>query len=231
MSVDPAAPDFNIDTYLRVESTSFLQDKEAERILGLAKKAANPFEVLDLDHKTWLLGKVEEKDIKMSYRKKSLLLHPDKCKHPRAQEAFEMLKKAESELTEEGKRAWLLGVIGEARMIVLKRRNLLKANGSVSALPDQQKNPEEFNTLLAAVKVETRRILIDQGQRDSLRLKNEVERKNEEESRAAEEKKRKVEADKNWEKGRDQRVNDWRNFNKKAEARKKRKSDGPEVLG
>ncbi|KAJ3345577.1 hypothetical protein HDU83_003933 [Entophlyctis luteolus] len=200
MSVDPAAPDFNIDTYLRVESTSFLQDKEAERILGLAKKAANPFEVLDLDHKTWLLGKVEEKDIKMSYRKKSLLLHPDKCKHPRAQEAFEMLKKAESELTEEGKRAWLLGVIGEARMIVLKRRNLLKANGSVSALPDQQKNPEEFNTLLAAVKVETRRILIDQGQRDSLRLKNEVERKNEEESRAAEEKKRKVEADKNWEK-------------------------------
>lgn len=34
-------------------------------------------------------------EIKKIYRKKSLLVHPDKCKHPKAQEAFDVLKKAQ----------------------------------------------------------------------------------------------------------------------------------------
>jgi DnaJ-class molecular chaperone len=34
-------------------------------------------------------------DIKKIYRKKSLLVHPDKCKHEKAQEAFDVLKKAQ----------------------------------------------------------------------------------------------------------------------------------------
>ncbi|KAI9335700.1 hypothetical protein BDR26DRAFT_839222 [Obelidium mucronatum] len=227
---------FNIDTYLRVESTSFTQDKEAERILALADKAANPLEVLDLDHKPWLLGKLEEKDIKATYRKKSLLLHPDKCKHPRAQDAFEMLKKAENELMEEGKRQWLLGLVGEARIAVFKRKNLIKQNATTTnniPLPDPEKASQEFNILVAAVKVETRKLLVDQGQRDSVRLKNEVERKKEEEIRVADERKRKLENDKTWEEGREVRVNDWRKFVKKgdAAAKKKRKGNGPELLG
>ncbi|KAJ3127635.1 hypothetical protein HK100_009649 [Physocladia obscura] len=245
-------PSFNIDTYLRVESTSFAQDKEAERILALAAKAANPIEVLDLDHKTWLLGRIDDKDIKLSYRKKSLLLHPDKCKHPRAQDAFEMLKKAETELSEEGKRAWLLGLIAEARSLVFKRKGIpLPKPSSISTtaavatnttaaisstpispfMPDPVKNPSEFNLLLASVKVETRRLLIDQGKRDSVRLKNEVDRKNQEEIRIAEERKRKAETDKTWEQGREERVNDWRSFIKKTDSKKKRKSNGPELLG
>ncbi|KAJ3026079.1 UNVERIFIED_CONTAM: hypothetical protein HDU68_006219 [Siphonaria sp. JEL0065] len=146
-------------------------DREAERILALETKAANPLEVLELDHKPWLLGK----DIKVTYRKKSLLLHPDKCKHPRAQDAFEMLKKAEGELMEEGKRKWLLDLVGvyfgstppypaffstctEARVAVFKRKNLIKPNATsvqLIQIPDKEKSPQEFNLLLAAVKVET----------------------------------------------------------------------------
>ncbi|KAJ3071536.1 hypothetical protein HDU99_002396 [Rhizoclosmatium hyalinum] len=236
MSTTTTDPNFNIDTFLRVESTSFNQDREAERILGLATKASNPLEVLELDAKPWLFGKLEEKDIKVTYRKKSLLLHPDKCKHPRAQDAFEMLKKAESELMEEGKRNWLLGLVAEARVAVFKRKNLIKPTATSTAnavIPDEQKNPQEFNVLVAAVKVETRRLLMDQGQRDNIRLKNEVERKKEEESRIAEERKRKLENDKKWEEGRETRINDWRKFVKKSDsaAKKKRKTDGPELLG
>ncbi|KAJ3243467.1 hypothetical protein HDU78_000417 [Chytriomyces hyalinus] len=227
---------FNIDTYLRVEANAFTQDQEAERILSLADKTANPLEVLDLDSRPWLLGKLDEKDIRANYRKKSLLLHPDKCKHPRAQDAFEMLKKAESELMEEGKRTWLLGLVGEARIQVFKRKNLIKPTSSSTAdavLPDPSKSPQEFNILLASVKVETRRLMTDQGKRDGLRLKNEVERKNEEEARLLNERKRKMDADKEWEKGREERVGDWRKFLKKGDAtkKKKRKSDGPELLG
>ncbi|KAI8622507.1 hypothetical protein BC830DRAFT_1076386 [Chytriomyces sp. MP71] len=227
----------NIDQYLRLELNAFSQDQEAERILSLADKTANPLEVLELDAKAWLHGKVDEKDIKASYRKKSLLLHPDKCKHPRAQDAFEMLKKAESELMEEAKRNWLLGLVGEARISVYKRKNLIKPTATSTqgvALPDPVKASQEFNILVASVKVETRRLLKDQGQRDTLRLKNEVERKKEEETRVAEERKRKMDSDKQWEERREERVGDWRKFIKKGEAaskKKKRKTDGPELLG
>ncbi|ORY38821.1 hypothetical protein BCR33DRAFT_720494 [Rhizoclosmatium globosum] len=228
MSTTTTDANFNIDTFLRVESTSFNQDREAERILGLATKASNPLEVLELDAKPWLFGKLEEKDIKVTYRKKSLLLHPDKCKHPRAQDAFEMLKKAESELMEEGKRNWLLGLVGECVVFVgcegggLQTKNLIKPTATSTAnavIPDEQKNPQEFNVLVAAVKVETRRLLMDQGQRDNIRLKNE--------------RKRKLENDKKWEEGRETRINDWRKFVKKSDSagKKKRKTDGPELLG
>lgn len=38
------------------------------------------------------------------YRKKSLLIHPDRFKHPRGPEAFDLLKKAQTELLDAEKR-------------------------------------------------------------------------------------------------------------------------------
>ena len=38
------------------------------------------------------------------YRKKSLMIHPDRFKHPRGPEAFDLLKKAEIELLDKEKR-------------------------------------------------------------------------------------------------------------------------------
>lgn len=77
--------DLDIDKYLATEATQLQKDQEVERILSAFR--LNPFDILDLP------PDCTDKDIKNSYRKKSLLIHPDKTKHPRAQEAFSLLKK------------------------------------------------------------------------------------------------------------------------------------------
>ncbi|KAJ3098166.1 hypothetical protein HDU97_004214 [Phlyctochytrium planicorne] len=221
----------DVDTFLRLESNTFNQDFEVDRILALKLKAANPIEVLDLPGKAWTECKIDPRDIKVAYRKKSLLLHPDKCKHPKATDAFEMLKKAESELMDEGKRTWLLGLIGEARMIVLKKRGIAPKPGSSAApiVPSFEKDPVAAGELSAAIKLATRQLLVDQGSRDSLRIKNEVDRKNQEANAIAEERKRKAEYDKKWEETREVRVGSWRSFLKDGAKKKKRKTD--DVLG
>jgi DnaJ family protein C protein 8 len=56
------------------------RDNEVLRILGCFK--LNPFEHLKLSFDS------SADEVKKQYRKLSLLVHPDKCKHPKAQEAF-----------------------------------------------------------------------------------------------------------------------------------------------
>ncbi|KAL6645823.1 hypothetical protein ACP70R_017431 [Stipagrostis hirtigluma subsp. patula] len=56
------------------------RDNEVTRILGCFK--LNPFEHLKLSFDS------SPDEVKKQYRKLSLLVHPDKCKHPQAQEAF-----------------------------------------------------------------------------------------------------------------------------------------------
>ncbi len=63
---------------------------------------------------------VPESDIKITYRKKSLLIHPDKTKNPRAPDAFDRLKKAQTELMDEKKRAILDEAIADARMLLIR---------------------------------------------------------------------------------------------------------------
>ncbi|KAI8844764.1 hypothetical protein BC829DRAFT_370748 [Chytridium lagenaria] len=199
--------DLDVDTFLRLEANSFNQDHEVERILALKLKASNPVEVLDLHGKVWTEGVLETREIKVSYRKKSLLLHPDKCKHPKAQDAFEMLKKAESELMEEGKRAYMLGLIAEARAIVLKNKGVTAKPGVPTiTIPSFEKDPVAAGELAVAIKIATRKLLVDQGSRDSVRMKNEVERKENEAKTVLEDKKRKAEYDKAWEATRETRV-------------------------
>ena len=56
----------------------------------------------------------------MTYRKKSLLIHPDKTKNPRAPDAFDRLKKAQTELMDEKHRARLDEAISDARLILMR---------------------------------------------------------------------------------------------------------------
>ncbi|KAJ3327241.1 hypothetical protein HDU76_012158 [Blyttiomyces sp. JEL0837] len=226
--------DFDVDVFLRTQSNSFNQDNEVDRILALVGKGSNPIEVLDLDPKNWTASALDTREIKNTYRKKSLLLHPDKCKHPKGPDAFEMLKKAETELMDDGKRAWLMALIGEARMIVYKRKGYLKPGQAPVALPSFEKDNKNAMELVGLIKLETRRLMMDQSNRDNIRLKNEVERKAAESTAMAEEKKRKQEHDKQWEETRDVRVGSWRNFLKAGDAKKRRKREAennPKVLG
>lgn len=55
------------------EANSFRQELEIERILTAFK--LNPYEVLEVSQEA------DAKEIQKVYRKKSLLIHPDKVKH------------------------------------------------------------------------------------------------------------------------------------------------------
>ena len=69
------------------------RDNEVNRILGAFK--LNPFEQMGLRFDA------THEEAKRQYRKVSLLIHPDKCKHPLATSAFEVLGSAHQQLQDE----------------------------------------------------------------------------------------------------------------------------------
>ncbi|CAG8605920.1 9688_t:CDS:2 [Cetraspora pellucida] len=142
--------DLDIDKYLATEATQLQKDQEVERILSAFK--LNPFDILDL------APDGTEKDIKNAYRKKSLLIHPDKTKHPKAQEAFALLKKAETELSNEKTRQLLLTIIEEAKITLITDQKLKSTDPFI--------NTPEFNL---QIKQKTKDILIEQELRRQTR--------------------------------------------------------------
>lgn len=83
------------------------RENEVHRILGAFK--LNPFEQLGLRFDATV------DDVKKAYRKSSLMVHPDKCKHPKAQDAFETLGQAQQQLNNEDKMKELIYVLTLAR--------------------------------------------------------------------------------------------------------------------
>ncbi|KAG8678228.1 hypothetical protein FRC09_020007, partial [Ceratobasidium sp. 395] len=75
----------DLDKLLAREATAFQRDVEVERILKAFK--LNPYDLLGLD------TDATPADIKKRYRQLSLFIHPDKTTHPRATDAFDLLKK------------------------------------------------------------------------------------------------------------------------------------------
>jgi DnaJ family protein C protein 8 len=69
------------------------RDNEVNRILGAFK--LNPFEQMGLRFDA------THEEAKRQYRKVSLMIHPDKCKHPLATSAFEVLGNANQQLQDE----------------------------------------------------------------------------------------------------------------------------------
>lgn len=86
---------------------------EIDRVLQCFK--LDPFSILDLPYE-----KPDSKTLKLQYRRKSLMIHPDKVKHDRAEEAFALLKKAELELEDEARVKHLLSIVEEAKVEVLR---------------------------------------------------------------------------------------------------------------
>ena len=83
------------------------RENEVHRILGAFK--LNPFEQLGLRFDATV------DDVKRAYRKSSLMVHPDKCKHPKAQDAFETLGQAQQQINNEDKMKELIYVLTLAR--------------------------------------------------------------------------------------------------------------------
>lgn len=210
--------DLDLDKVLSREASAFQRDVEVERILKAFK--LNPYEVLDIDESS------TGEEIKRRYRQLSLFIHPDKAKHAHAPEAFDLLKKAESELSDPGKREELDAIIKEARTQLLKSLSL------PTNTPDDDQRLKEldppYKTQLRQVSKTT---LIEEEVRRrravKMNLANEgLEAKKKEDEVQA--RKRKAEEDANWEANREQRVGSWRSF---AKGPKKKKKQKVEVLG
>ncbi|ORY28591.1 DnaJ domain-containing protein [Naematelia encephala] len=113
----------------------------------------NPYDVLDVPYGC------TDTDVKKSFRKKSLLIHPDKYKHPQGEEAFDLLKKAEGILSDSSKRGEIDAVMSHSRTLILK--SLLGAGYSTS-IPDD--DPRLINlkpSLDVQIKTKAKEILIE----------------------------------------------------------------------
>ncbi|KAH9827917.1 J domain-containing protein spf31 [Teratosphaeria destructans] len=180
---------------------TYPQDSEIERIRSAFR--ANAYDVLDLQ------PGVPDEDIKKTYRKKSLLIHPDKSSNPLAPDAFDRLAIAYQALLDEKKRAKLDEAIADARMLLIRDRGLTTDSEEV-------KDPDvEF---MRAWKEKVKFVLADNEARRQRQLKAQMQeegrqqRKEEEELEA---RKRKREHEVDWERTRDTRINSWREFSRK----------------
>ncbi|KAF9560483.1 DnaJ-domain-containing protein [Agrocybe pediades] len=218
-SAPPAKQDeLDIDKILNREASAFQREVEVERILKAFK--LNPYDILDLDESA------SAEEVKKKYRQLSLFIHPDKCSHERAPEAFDILKKAESELSEEAKREELDAVINQARIVVLKSLNL-PPNTPVTD-PKLQGLQPAFKQRLRA---ESKQLLISEELRRRKAVKMNLANEGLEARKKDEEiaqRKRKAEEDKSWEDNREQRVDSWRSF---ANSSKKKKKAKINILG
>ncbi|KAI8821617.1 uncharacterized protein EV422DRAFT_556337 [Fimicolochytrium jonesii] len=212
MASEKDVDDFDVDTFLRLESTGFNQDKEVERILKLHATTKNPLEILEHPLSVYITLNIDERATRVAFRKKSLLLHPDKCKHPRAQESFDILKKAETEVMDDEKRKSLLSFLRDSRDAVLRRQGI---QGPVDEQEPRWQEMMKDDKLCNVIKLEMRRLFTEDEGRLRLRMKNEFDRRATEAEEKLLERKRKAEHDKLWEETRDARVGSWRNFVKK----------------
>jgi DnaJ homolog subfamily C member 8 len=173
----------------------------------------NRYAVLDLN------PGVPESDIKNCFRKKSLLIHPDKTRNPQAPEAFDRLKKAQTELMDEKIRGQLDEVIADARRMLIKENKW--------TVDSEELKTDEF---ARAWRVKARELLIEdehrrrRQQKAAMQEEGREKKKQEEETEA---RKRKRDHEEQWEATREQRIDSWRQFKKgkggKEEGKKKKK--------
>ncbi|KAF8604673.1 DnaJ-domain-containing protein [Ceratobasidium sp. AG-I] len=227
----------DLDRLLAREATALQRDIEVERILKAFK--LNSYEILGL------YTDATQADIKKRYRQLSLFIHPDKTTHERATDAFDLLKKAEAELSDQAKRDDLDAVMLEARAQALKAASL-----PIGISDTDSRVLELVPSLRDQVRARAKEMLIEEELRRrkavKMNLANEgLEARRKEEESAT--KKRKAEEDARWEgthspaflaswqtdfigalaENREHRVDSWRTFN----TGKKKKKSKVNVIG
>ncbi|KAK4441344.1 DnaJsubfamily C member 8 [Sesamum alatum] len=191
------------------------RDNEVSRILSCFK--LNAFEYLNLPFDSSV------DDVKRQYRKLSLLVHPDKCKHPQAKEAFGALAKAQQLLLDPQERDYLLNQVNAAKEeLRAKRKKQLKKDTAtkLKSLVDEGKYEQEYERsgeFQQQLKLKVRELLTDQEWRRrkmQMRISEEEGRLKKDEEETKEMWKRKREHEEQWEGTREQRVSSWRDFMK-----------------
>lgn len=197
------------------------RDNEVNRILGAFK--LNPYEQLGLRFD----AAVEE--VNRHYRKTSLLVHPDKCSHPRAKDAFDALRQAQQALLNEEKKLELDRQLTYVRELVREERKKSTKHDSAVRVASMMhedgragveaawEGTDEFHHLW---KLKSRDVLAkSEWRRRKLtkRIKDEEGRIESEEKEEKDFLQRLRDHEKGWEKTRESRVGTWRDFVKKKE--------------
>ncbi|XP_027344976.1 dnaJ homolog subfamily C member 8-like isoform X2 [Abrus precatorius] len=199
----------NVDDNLLLKSffaevSEVERDNEVIRILSCFK--LNPFEYLNLSFEA------SPDDVKRQYRKLSLLVHPDKCKHPQAKEAFAALAKAQQLLLDQNERDYLLNQVNSAKEeLRVKRKKQLKKDtaSKIKSLVEEGKYDQQYEQSEEFQQELKMKISEEEG-----RLKRDEEEQKEMW-------KRKREHEEEWEGTREQRVSSWRDFMKGGKKNKK----------
>ncbi|EAS34879.3 DnaJ domain-containing protein [Coccidioides immitis RS] len=183
---------------LEKEASEFTKDAEIDRIRNAFQLDA--YSVLDLQ------PGVPDSDIKIQYRKKSLLIHPDKTSNPLAPDAFDRLKKAQTALLDEKARAQLDECIADARRLLIREKKY--------DLDSPELKTEEFKK---EWRKKTVQVLLEDEARRRRQLKAKLQEEGREKRKEEEEieaRKRKREEEKAWEESRDDRIGSWRDWQK-----------------
>uniref|UniRef100_A0A5B6ZGY7 Putative J domain-containing protein spf31 n=1 Tax=Davidia involucrata TaxID=16924 RepID=A0A5B6ZGY7_DAVIN len=195
---------------------------EVTRILSCFK--LNAFDYLNLPFDS------SPNDVKRQYRKLSLLVHPDKCKHPQAKEAFGALAKAQQVLLDPEEREYILSQVNVAKEeLRAKRKKQLKKDtaSKIKSLVDEGKYEQEYERseeFQQQLKLKVRELLTENEWRRrkmQMRISEEEGRLKKDEEEAKEMWKRKREHEEQWEGTREQRVSSWRDFMKAGKKVKK----------
>jgi len=198
-------------------------DKQIERLTKPGSKYLNlnPYEVLQISPKS------TPEEIKKCYRKLSILVHPDKNPENRelAEKAFEALNQANKALQddEQVKKAKL--ILEEAAAMLdmkLKEKRKEAKRLNPNAVIPEDDSPEAYFRLQRAI---TAKLFADNDiKKQELVDRQQQEKKREREQEIDEEEtvKRQKEFDKQWDDGRNNRVSDWRSFQKKNSKKEKK---------
>ncbi|CAH6719415.1 hypothetical protein CLIB1444_02S08064 [[Candida] jaroonii] len=190
----------DLDKVLSSTESAALRDKEIERILACHNK--DFFAILDIPR--------DLEGVKKTYRKKSLLIHPDKSDHKQASIAFDKLKRAydiailEEESSEDP----------EIQRKIDEKKKLIDIYKYVGEKPVDTTRKEVYDILIKEDEEEEKEKQIqkhkeaqEQDHMESLKQQRQL----------------KKEFDEKWEDQRESRVENWRNFVKKVEKKKKPK--------
>ncbi|PSK40458.1 hypothetical protein C7M61_000098 [Candidozyma pseudohaemuli] len=200
----------SLEEVLKAQELDLAREAEVVRVLNCAE--GDYFAVLQINplHEPSSI----DTRVKKAFRRKSLLIHPDKVKHPEAPKAFDLLKKAESVLNdqESKEREGLVGVyetIANSLDIDVIEDFDSKENGlireKVAQTLQHQKKDKEVERLYQ---------------------QREEAQKNEEVKNAANDRELRKKWESRWENDRDTRVELWRKY----KVEKKRKKKPKKVL-
>ena len=219
--VDAAVSEFVDDV---LEDENVVKDKERAVDDSVIRTAKEEIERLTQKNYEWfnlnpfltlrLPTFATPEDIKQRYRRISSLIHPDKCRDPRARLAFEEVDRGYHELIDAQKRANTVSLINMVRERVLREQ---RASGTTKVNSDDVEKLIEAETM--------KMFAVNEQKRRDADVKKQSYRKRAGDQKEEEQNKLRASRDveREWRKGMDDRVGQWRNFKEQGGGTGKRK--------